>query len=77
MPRMCACGNEIPQGRIDVFGDSDPRSSYCVECSTEEKILGVMGFDHKTAPSLVIVDPRNKEAVRRVTQQIRRTRWAG
>lgn len=61
MIRKCEiCDSEIPQERLDVI----PETRVCVNCTTEERVEGMMVFDHKTAPRIVIFHPSEKEAIR-------------
>jgi len=55
------CGSKIPQERLDII----PETTVCVNCTTEERVEGLMVFQHKTAPSIVIFRPNEKEAIRR------------
>jgi hypothetical protein len=67
----CAkCESEIPQERLEVL----PHTKTCVECSTEQKRVGFMCFEHKTAPFLVMVDSANKETLRQANRAFRRAR---
>lgn len=68
--RRCHCGAEIQPGRLDAL----PNTQVCVNCTDEEKYLGVLCFGHKTAPSVGILNPKAKEAVRLVTRQYNRSR---
>jgi hypothetical protein len=62
MTRRCfVCDTIIPKARLDVL----PETRVCVKHSTEKPVVGMMVFDHKTAPTLVIIHPENKEAIRR------------
>jgi len=62
MNSVCeVCGYDIPQERLDVL----PETKVCVNCTTEEKVQGLMVWSHKTAPCIVIFHPSEKEAIRR------------
>jgi RNA polymerase-binding transcription factor DksA len=66
------CGNKIPFARLRAV----PGTEYCVECAdnhTKEQI-GFMVYDHKTAPSLVIIDADDEEALRRASRADKRSR---
>lgn len=71
MTRKCeVCGCEIPQERLDII----PETTVCVNCTAEEKVEGLMVFTHKTAPSIVIFHPGEKEAIRRAKRFSTRAR---
>lgn len=57
MHKFCdRCKKIIPAARLEVL----PDTTTCVKCSTEEKVQGVMIFDHKTAPVLSFL-PKDPE----------------
>lgn len=64
------CSSDIPEERLEIL----PYTKTCVGCSTEQKKVGFMAFDHKTAPTLVTVDPSNKEGLRQAKRAFRRSR---
>lgn len=64
------CHNPIPEERLEIL----PHTKTCVKCSTEEKMVGYMDYYHKTAPNLVIIDPKDKESMRRATRVFNRSR---
>lgn len=69
--RLCTkCKCVIPDERLDVL----PETRTCVECSGVQKYVGIMSYQHKTAPSLVYISPENKEAVETLKREIRRAR---
>lgn len=47
------CHQPIPTARLDAL----PQTTTCVACSAEEKMMGVMLWDHKTAPYIHVVTP--------------------
>jgi hypothetical protein len=58
------CHQEIPTKRLEAV----PHTKYCVKCAKkhpEPRPVGFMDWEHKTAPTIVILDPRDKETVRR------------
>lgn len=69
----CHCGAKIPEERLDVL----PDTRVCVKCSKEPKKLGVPAFGHKTGASVVVVDSRDTEGVRRLRNQYHRVRYRG
>lgn len=67
----CDCGSPIvPYARVKAGFQS------CKKCADvhQEKKVGFMVFDHKTAPSIQVVDARNQEALRRAQRAHRRAR---
>ena len=64
------CQESIPQERLDAI----PGVTTCVRHSGEAKRIGLMDFGHKTAPSLVVLDTKNKEAVRLAWRAFHRSR---
>ena len=70
MKKCICCDCEIPVERIEIL----PHTQHCVKCSTEPKKVGYNDFYHKTAPELCIVDPTNKEDLRRAKRQYWRRR---
>jgi hypothetical protein len=50
------------------------RKIICKECSVEKRAVGYMNFDHKTAPSLVMVPFNAKETIRILDRANRRAR---
>lgn len=67
------CGMVIPNERLEIL----PETDVCVLCTSEPKKLGIPSYGHKTGGSVVIIDPREQETLRRAKNQYRRTRWAG
>ena len=68
--RCSTCGGTIPAERLAVL----PDTTTCVACSAEQPIVGIMVFDHKTAPRLELIHPQNKEALRRAERFNQRAR---
>jgi hypothetical protein len=69
--RSCfKCKTNIPAERLEVL----PDTHTCVKCSGVQKYVGVMSWEHKTAPTLVYVRPENKEAVETLKRFITRAR---
>ena len=69
--RTCArCKQNIPMERLSIL----PETHTCVSCSTVQKYVGAMTFEHKTAPTLVYVRPENKEALHTLKRAVRRAR---
>jgi len=64
------CNEPIPQERLDAI----PGTTRCVRHSGVVKLMGLMDYGHKTAPSLVVLDPENKEAVRLARRAFNRSR---
>jgi hypothetical protein len=62
------CGEMISPERLLLEFDT------CIKCSTEPKRVGFMDITHKTGSSIVILDPRDQEAVRRASRINRRDR---
>lgn len=46
----------------------------CKDCSSEQRAVGFMSWDHKTAPSLVMVPANAKETIRILDRANRRGR---
>ena len=69
--RLCSiCHQTINPIRIEII----PDTHTCVNCSTTEKVVGFMDWSHKTAPELIILNPQNKEDIRRADRINRRSR---
>lgn len=60
MSKCKVCGKSIPQERLEAL----PDTTTCVEHSNATARVGFMSFAHKTAPSLVMLDAEDTEAVR-------------
>ena len=50
------------------------RKLICKDCSVENRAVGFMNFEHKTAPSLVMVPANAKETIRKLDRANRRCR---
>ena len=69
--RNCAkCGCEIPALRLEAL----PNTTTCVGCSRVKSYVGLMDYGHKTAPEIVILNPDDKENVRRAVAIYERRR---
>lgn len=64
------CGTEIPFERVEIL----PHTKTCVNCSTEKRKVVFNVYDHKTAPSLIIIDGNDRESIRRATRAHNRAR---
>lgn len=61
MRNCCKCGCEIPAMRLEAL----PDTTTCVGCSRVKAYVGFMSFSHKTAPDIVMVNPDDRENLRR------------
>lgn len=61
MAKCKNCEKKIPKARLEVLPDTDT----CVGCSEAKPMMGFMDWAHKTAPELVMVNPADKENLRR------------
>jgi len=69
--RTCErCAAEISPERLEAL----PNTSTCTACSTVRKAVTYMDYGHKTAPSLVVIESTNTEAVRRAQRAFTRAR---
>ena len=64
------CHEPIPFERLSAL----PGTTTCVRHSGAIKRIGLMDYGHKTAPSLVVLDPTNKEALRLARRVFNRSR---
>lgn len=64
------CKSKIPDERLEIL----PHTDTCVKCSTEPKKIGIMVFPHKTGGYCEVIDPRNKEDLRRAIRYNERAR---
>jgi len=64
------CQSEIPVERLEVL----PHTTTCVNCSTEKRKVCFTVYDHKTAPSLIVIDGSDREAIRMARRVHRRSR---
>lgn len=67
------CKNEIDFDRYEFLVETN-RSMVCKECSVEGRAVGFMDWNHKTAPSLVMVPSNAKETIRILDRANRRAR---
>lgn len=71
--KICNC--DIPKERIDAFMEiKGIEPDTCVLHSIEEKYIGFLNYEHKTAPTVITVNPGNKESLRRAKRQYFRKR---
>ncbi len=66
------CGKNIPQVRLDAL----PDTTFCVKCAERHgaRPHAYMVYGHKTAPEIVVVDQKDKEAMRQAERAHRRSR---
>lgn len=64
------CNAIIPQERLEAI----PDTTTCVKCSDVQAYKGYLVFGHKTGGECVLVNPKNKEAVRQADRFNRRAR---
>lgn len=67
------CNDSIDPDRYDFLVESN-RTIVCVGCSSEDRAVGFMDWNHKTAPSLVMVPYNAKETIRILDRANRRAR---
>jgi hypothetical protein len=67
------CKNCVGVDRYEFLMETN-RRIVCKECSVESKAVGWMDFNHKTAPSLVMVPSNAKETIRILERANRRAR---
>jgi len=67
------CKNCVGVDRYEFLVETN-RRIVCKECSVESKAIGWMDFNHKTAPSLVMVPSNAKETIRILERANRRAR---
>ena len=65
------CQKEIDPDRAEFLALTN-KEATCVDHSGEVRKVVFMEYDHKTAPSLVVVDGADSEAVRLATRAFRR-----
>lgn len=61
------CGKVIPNERAELF-------KTCKDCTPQGKMIGFMDYGHKTAPSIVIVSPNDKDSLRKAKRAFWRSR---
>lgn len=64
MKTCSKCNVIIPLERLEIL----PNTQTCVNCSTEKRKIVFNVYDHKTAPSLVIIAGEDEEAIRLATR---------
>ena len=67
------CKNEIDFDRYEFLVETN-RSMVCKGCSVEDRAIGFLDWNHKTAPSLVMVPSNAKETIRILNRANRRAR---
>jgi hypothetical protein len=67
------CKNDIEFDRYEFLVETG-RKLVCKDCSVENRAVGFMNFEHKTAPSLVMVPANAKETIRKLDRANRRCR---
>jgi hypothetical protein len=67
------CRNSVGLDRYEFLTETN-RKIICRECSTENKAVGFMNWDHKTAPSLVMVPANATQTIRILDRANRRAR---
>lgn len=67
------CKTAIDFDRYEFLLETN-RSMVCKSCSAEAPAVGFMSFEHKTAPSLVMVPSNAKETIRILNRANRRAR---
>lgn len=69
--RTCEkCAAEIDAERLEAL----PNTRTCAKCSTVQKVVTMMDYGHKTAPSLVVIEATDKEAIRLAKRAFHRSR---
>ena len=67
------CQSVIDNDRLEFLTEFN-RPMVCKDCSAEQRAVGFMSWDHKTAPSLVMVPANAKETIRILDRANRRAR---
>lgn len=67
------CNSMIDIDRLEFLQETG-RRLVCIECSSESKAVGFMDWNHKTAPSLVMVPANARETIRILDRANRRAR---
>lgn len=67
------CQSVIDNDRLEFLTEYN-RPMVCKDCSTEQRAVGYMNFEHKTAPQLVMVPANAKETIRILDRANRRAR---
>jgi hypothetical protein len=64
------CKTDVGIDRYEFLTETG-RKIICKECSVEDRAVGFMDWNHKTAPSLVMV-PANAKETRRILERANR-----
>lgn len=64
------CKTDVGVDRYEFLTETG-RKIICKECSVEDRAVGFMNWEHKTAPSLVMV-PANAKETRRILERANR-----
>jgi hypothetical protein len=67
------CKTDVGFDRYEFLVETG-RKIICKDCSVENRAVGYMNFEHKTAPSLVMVPANAKETIRILNRANRRAR---
>ena len=67
------CKSLIEQDRYEFLEEFN-RPMVCKDCSTEQRAVGFMSWNHKTAPQLVMVPSNAKETIRILHRANKRSR---
>ena len=67
------CKTDVGFDRYEFLVETG-RKIICKDCSVENRAVGYMNFQHKTAPSLVMVPSNAKETIRILNRANRRAR---
>ena len=67
------CRNCVGVDRYEFLVETS-RNIICKDCSVENRAVGYMDFNHKTAPSLVMVPANATETIRKLDRANRRAR---
>jgi hypothetical protein len=67
------CKSCVGLDRYEFLQETN-RKIVCKECSVEKKAVGFMDWNHKTAPSLIMVPNNAKETIRILKRANRRGR---
>jgi ribosome-binding protein aMBF1 (putative translation factor) len=67
------CQSVIDPERLEFLIEYK-RMMVCKNCSVEQKAVGYMDWNHKTAPSLIMVPSNATETIRKLDRANRRAR---
>lgn len=67
------CQETIDPERLEFLIEYN-RMIVCKKCSVEERAVGYMDWNHKTAPSLIMVPSNATETIRKLDRANRRAR---